>query len=184
MTDFPAPTPQLKVIKAALDGYLTRDISNAEPYISKDFKFRTFPKDPDHPDDAKEEHIKKYGPVFAAFTDAKVSVQCRGIAFEHGLIHTIPSSRPTKWSKHQEKLSFTCVLPMQPSCFLELIVTQATAEFTTIEGTTIDYDSLVVISFVEEDGRLKVLELKDFCDPHKRSVLHSTAAKAIGGLVV
>ena len=73
---------------------------------------------------------------------------------------------------------------MQPSCFLELIVTQATAEFTTIEGTTIDYDSLVVISFVEEDGKLKVLELKDFCDPQKRSVLHATAAKATGGLAV
>ena len=96
MSDFAAPTPQLAVLKAAVDGYLTLDISNVEPFISKDFKFRTFPKDPDHPDDSKEEHIKKYGPILASFTDVKVSVQCRRTAFEHRLIHPIPSSRPTK----------------------------------------------------------------------------------------
>ena len=96
MADFAAPTPQLKVLKAAIDGYLTRDISNAAPLISKDFKFRTFPKDPDHPDDGREEHIKKYGPLFASFTDAKVSTQSRRTAFERRLIHTTPSSKPTK----------------------------------------------------------------------------------------
>ena len=73
---------------------------------------------------------------------------------------------------------------MQSSHFLKLIVTQASAIFTTIDGTTIDYDSLVIISFIEEDGQLKLLEMKDFSDPQKRSVLHATAKKTAAGLVV
>ena len=50
---------------------------------------------------------------------------------------------------------------------------------TTVDGTTIDYDSLTILSFVEEDGELKVLECKDFSDPQKRTNLHVWAAKAL-----
>ena len=51
MADFAAPTPQLVVLKGTIDGYLTRDINNTETFVSKDSKFRTFPKDPGHPDE-------------------------------------------------------------------------------------------------------------------------------------
>ena len=57
--------------------------------------------------------------------------------------------------------------------------TQLTATFTTAEGTAHDYDSVCIFSFVEEDGRLKISNLKDFSDPHKRGAFHAVAAKAL-----
>ena len=73
------------------------------------------------------------------------------------------------------------MLPTQPSCRLELIVTQVTITFVTTVGTTVDYDTVGIFSFAEEDGRLKILEVKNFCDPEKHNNLHATAAKLIGG---
>lgn len=32
---------------------------------------------------------------------------------------------------------------------------------------------------VEEDGELKILEIKDFCDPKKRSDFHDWATKVL-----
>lgn len=53
--------------------------------------------------------------------------------------------------------------------------------WSTSDGDTLDYDSLSILSFAEEDGQLKVLEIKDFTDPEKRSAYHSAAAKALTG---
>jgi hypothetical protein len=50
--------------------------------------------------------------------------------------------------------------------------------FSFVNGTTCDYDTVVILSLVEEDGEIKVLELKDFCDPQKRSAFYAGAAKA------
>ena len=61
----------------------------------------------------------------------------------------------------------------------DTITTQFTATFTTAEGTTHEYDSLCIVSFVEEDGRLKISSLKDFADPHKRGAFHAVAAKVL-----
>lgn len=59
------------------------------------------------------------------------------------------------------------------------MVTQVTFLFTTTEGTTIDYDSLIIFTFVDEDGEVKVLEAKDFSDPEKRKAFHVEAAKIL-----
>lgn len=56
---------------------------------------------------------------------------------------------------------------------------QLTFFFTTVDGTTVDYDSVFVCSFVDEDGELKLVEAKDFADPGKRGVFHLTAAKVL-----
>lgn len=60
-----------------------------------------------------------------------------------------------------------------------------TAVWSTADGTAVDYDTLLIFSFVEEDGELKVLEIKDFTDPEKRDAFHALASKvrAKGGLV-
>ena len=42
-TNFNATTPQSKVLKDAIDAYLTLDLTNAMSSMSKDFKFQTFP---------------------------------------------------------------------------------------------------------------------------------------------
>ena len=56
---------------------------------------------------------------------------------------------------------------------------QTTAVCTTIDGTKIVYDGVGILTLVEEDGELKVLEWKDFPDPEKRNNLHSWVAKAL-----
>lgn len=46
---------------------------------------------------------------------------------------------------------------------------QWTVSFTSQDGAEFDYDSLAVFTLVKEDGELKLLEIKDFGDPNKRS---------------
>lgn len=55
----------------------------------------------------------------------------------------------------------------------------------TLDDNTFEYDSVIVITIVEEDGELKILDVKDFSDPEKRGKINNWAAKihAMGGLV-
>ena len=48
------------------------------------------------------------------------------------------------------------------------------------DGTTVEYDSVDVLSMVEEDGVVKVGDVKDFSDPEKRDKFHAEAAKLMG----
>ena len=56
-------------------------------------------------------------------------------------------------------------------------MTQFTAICTHPDGTTLEYDSLSIITLIEEDGELKLLELKDFSDPEKRSNFHKITSQ-------
>ena len=58
------------------------------------------------------------------------------------------------------------------------MATQVTGKFT-VEGTILEYDTLLIVSFVEEDGSLKLLSMNDFADPHKRDALHTSVAAAL-----
>lgn len=58
-------------------------------------------------------------------------------------------------------------------------MTQFTITFTTNDGTAVDHDSLMILSFVDEDGELKIIEAKDFSDPGKRGTFHGEIAKAM-----
>ena len=49
----------------------------------------------------------------------------------------------------------------------------------TIENTILEYDLLAIFTIVEEDGRLKIVDYKDFCDPEKRNNLHSWAGQTL-----
>lgn len=48
----------------------------------------------------------------------------------------------------------------------------------TILGETFNYDTVVIITLVEEDGELKVLHCKDFSDPQKRDAYLAGVTKA------
>jgi hypothetical protein len=48
-----------------------------------------------------------------------------------------------------------------------------------VDGTTCDYETVCIVSFVEEDREMKILEHKDFCDPEKRSAFYAGAAKGV-----
>lgn len=75
ITGINATTPQLKAVKNLFDAYLTLDVKNAEPFVSKDFTFQTFPKIADHPDEAKGAHFEKYGALLSLLTKAEVRFQ-------------------------------------------------------------------------------------------------------------
>jgi hypothetical protein len=56
--------------------------------------------------------------------------------------------------------------------------TQENSLFSLVDGTTCEYDTLLIFSLVEEDGETKLIEIKDFCDPEKRSAFYAGVAKA------
>jgi hypothetical protein len=57
---------------------------------------------------------------------------------------------------------------------------QLTFSYITPDGVTVDYDSIVITSIVDEDGALKVREAKDFCDPEKRTKFHAEVMRLVG----
>ena len=59
------------------------------------------------------------------------------------------------------------------------LFTQFTVSLSTVGGTALECDSLSILTLVEEDGELKVLEFKDFSDPEKRGKLHDWVAKVL-----
>lgn len=77
MININATTPQLRATKTLLDGYFSRDISNVEPFISKNFKYQSFPKIADHPDESKMDHIQNWGPMFASLPSVEVRIRSR-----------------------------------------------------------------------------------------------------------
>lgn len=56
---------------------------------------------------------------------------------------------------------------------------QSSTVFTTPDNITVDYDCVLIVSFVDEDGQLKLLETKDFSDPEKRMACNTVAAKLL-----
>ena len=50
----------------------------------------------------------------------------------------------------------------------------------TTDGTTVEYEAASIISFIEEDGKLKIDGVKNFADPAKSAAFHAASAKALG----
>ena len=55
---------------------------------------------------------------------------------------------------------------------------QLSAECSTVDSTLLDYDTVCIFSLAEEDGELKVVEIKDFADPQKRTTFFTVLSKA------
>ena len=66
MSNINATTPQLKLVKDWVDAYLSLEVANIQPYISGNYKFQTFPKTAELPDEVGEEHIDRYRPIFSS----------------------------------------------------------------------------------------------------------------------
>lgn len=81
MPDINATTPQLKAVKGLFDAYASLDVKNAEQYISKDFKFHTFPKIPDLPEETKGSHFERYGALLSYLMKVEVRVRHCGTSF-------------------------------------------------------------------------------------------------------
>ena len=78
-----ATTPQLKTVDKLYEAYRTRDLNNVVPFFSKDYTYKSLPKNPALPDSmTKAEHIASTGPIFARATKVEVCIQHRGTAFQ------------------------------------------------------------------------------------------------------
>jgi len=59
-----------------------------------------------------------------------------------------------------------------------MTTTQMSSTLSTVFGTTLDYETVLIYTLVEEDGELKALLCKDFGDPQQRSVHVAGTLKA------
>lgn len=66
-------TPQGKILQVLADALESRDLSNLEPSLSKDFVLKAFPKAAELPDLSKEGYLQKYSVAITLF--AKVEVR-------------------------------------------------------------------------------------------------------------
>ena len=82
MSSFDATTPQSQAVKNLIEAYHTLDIKKAEPFISKDFRYLSFPEIPEYPDEGKEGHFQRYAPLFSMFTKVEVCAQHGGNIYE------------------------------------------------------------------------------------------------------
>ena len=58
-------------------------------------------------------------------------------------------------------------------------MTQSTDICPTIYGVTLTYEAIYTLSFVEEDGELKVSECKEFIDSQEYGAFTAKIAKAV-----
>ena len=75
MVDFDPSTPQLKAAKNWIDAYLSLDIKNVDPLISKNYEYQAFPEAANLPREAKERHLKRYGDMLAVASKWQVRIQ-------------------------------------------------------------------------------------------------------------
>ena len=63
-------------------------------------------------------------------------------------------------------------------------MTQGSGWCQTVDDIRLEFDSVIILTLVEEEGELKVSGFKDFSDPEKRAKFHGWFAKALdkGGL--
>lgn len=68
-------TPQLKAVKKLADACTSGNVEDAEPVLSKDFRFKTFPETAQLPDLTKDKYIQTYGKIFASLAKMEVRTQ-------------------------------------------------------------------------------------------------------------
>lgn len=72
MVNINATTPQLKLVKSVVEAYRSRDLVSSGSIFSKNFKFQSFPKTPDHVEETKGQHLENYGGLLSSFTKMEV----------------------------------------------------------------------------------------------------------------
>jgi len=74
MPNIDPTTPQLKIVKAAMDAIGSRDMKIIEQFLSKDFVFRTSPKVAELPDLPRKDYLLKFEAAFSVFSDCEVTI--------------------------------------------------------------------------------------------------------------
>ena len=74
LTDFNGTTPQSKVVENAFKALTTLDITKLVPFVSKDFKFQSFPKIDDLPDEPVAKFLERYGAIISSLKKLEVGI--------------------------------------------------------------------------------------------------------------
>ena len=74
MAEFDTSSPQSRLIKSLCDAYLTLDMKNVAPLLSKDYVFEPLPESAELPKQTKEGHIQTWGKVLASTERAQVRI--------------------------------------------------------------------------------------------------------------
>jgi len=82
MVDFDANTPQLKAVKRLADAYISLDLNNLEPLLSKDYRYEAIPAIPEIPIQTKESHIQAWKEVYSVVSKQEVRIRHWGTAFK------------------------------------------------------------------------------------------------------
>ena len=82
MVNFDASTPQLKTVKKLCDAYLSLNMNDAEPFLSKNYQYEAFPESTDLPKQTKESHLQTWGGVFSLVNKHEVRIRHRRTAFK------------------------------------------------------------------------------------------------------
>ena len=72
MVNIDATTPQLKFVKEWIEAYTTIKADVAEPFLSRKFVHKRFPKT--NPDRSKAEHLKTFGWMADSFSKMEVCI--------------------------------------------------------------------------------------------------------------
>jgi hypothetical protein len=90
MADFDASSPQLKLTKRLSKAYLSLDLSDLEPILSKNYQYESFPECADLPKQTKESHLQVWRGILSSLNKLEVRIQHRRIAFKLRLTSIIP----------------------------------------------------------------------------------------------
>ena len=58
MDDFDANTPQLEVVKNWFEAHFNLDVKNAEPFLSRNYRYQAFPESPHLPNETREQYVE------------------------------------------------------------------------------------------------------------------------------
>jgi len=72
MVDFDASTPQLRAVKNWLDAFITLDMKNVEPLLSKNFQYHPFPETADISKESGGKYLERFGGALSAASKAEV----------------------------------------------------------------------------------------------------------------
>jgi hypothetical protein len=75
MVDFDTSTPQLKAVKRLIDAYISLNLNDLEPLLSKDYRYEALPTIPGLPIQTKEDHLKMRREVYSLMKNLDVRIQ-------------------------------------------------------------------------------------------------------------
>ena len=67
-------TPQSKTVKKLFNAYISLDMNNVEPLLSKNCQLEALPESTDIPKQSKEIHLQMWGKVFSSLNKLEVRV--------------------------------------------------------------------------------------------------------------